>query len=66
MVEIKNSTKIGFNNLKYNFKDKNNVPIDFIGFKGPLHIFKSIHNGDMTLEDVEKEQIKLKSDLGHI
>ena len=63
--EIKNSAKIGLNNLKYTFKDRNNAPIDFIGFKGPLHIFKSIHDGDITLEDVEKDQIKLKSDLGH-
>ena len=40
--------------------------IDFIGFKGQLHTFKIIHDGDITLEDVEKDQIKLKSDLGHI
>ena len=33
----------------------------FIDFKAPLHIFKSIYNGDVTLEDIEKEQIKLKS-----
>ena len=63
---MRNSSKIGFNNLKYTFKDRNNAPIDFIGFNGPLHIFKSIHDGDITLEDVEKDQIKLKSDLGHI
>ena len=40
--------------------------MDFIVFKGPLHIFKSIYDGDITLEDVEKDKIKLKSDLGHI
>ena len=66
MAEIRNSSKIDFSNLKYTFKDRNNAPIDFIGFKDPLHVFKGIHNGDMPLEDVEKEQIKLKSDLGHI
>ena len=66
LAEIKNSTKIDFNNLKYTFKDRNNNPIDFIGFKGPLRIFKSIYNGSITLKDVEKDQIKLKSDLGHI
>ena len=27
---------------------------------------KSIHNGDETLQDEENEQIKLKSNLGHI
>ena len=31
-----------------------------------MHIFKSIYNGDKTLEDVEKEQIKLRKDLGRI
>ena len=66
IAEIRNSHKIDFNNLKYTFKDRNNAPIDFIGFKGQLHTFKIIHDGDITLEDVEKDQIKLKSDLGHI
>ena len=28
--------------------------------------FKSIHNGDIPLEEIEKEQIELKSDLGRI
>ena len=31
-----------------------------------MHIFKSVHRGDSTLEDKEKEQIKLKRDLGHV
>ena len=31
-----------------------------------MHIFKSICNGDICLERVEKEQIKLKKDLGRI
>ena len=66
LVEIKNSVKIDSNNLKYTFKDRNNAPIDFTGFKGPLYIFKSIHDRDITLEDVEKDQIKLKSGLTHI
>ena len=66
LVEIKNYPKIDFDNLKYTFKDRNNNAIAFIGFKGPLHSFKSIYNGNITLEDVEKDQIKLKSDLGHI
>ena len=57
---------IDFNNLKYYFKSPNISPVTFIDFKAPLHIFKSIYNGDVTLEDIEKEQIKLKSGLGHI
>ena len=63
LAKIKNSAKVDFNNLKYTFKDRNKNPIDF---NGPLHIFKSIYDGSITLEDVEKDQIKLKSDLGHI
>ena len=66
MAEIRNSHKIDFNNLKHTFKDKNNAPIDFIGFKGPLRTFKSIHNTDITLEVAEENQIKSKLDLGHI
>ena len=31
-----------------------------------MHIFKSIHNGDIPLEDLEKEQVELKRDLGCI
>ena len=31
-----------------------------------MHIFKSIHNSDIPLEDIEKEQIELKRDLGRI
>ena len=66
MAETRNSHKIDFKNSKYTFKDRYNAAIDFIGFKGPLHTFKSIHDEDITLEDAEKDKIKLKSDLGHI
>ena len=31
-----------------------------------MRIFKSIHNGYIPLEDIEKEQIELKRDLGCI
>ena len=31
-----------------------------------MHIFKSIHNGDTALEDIEKEQIEFKRNLGRI
>ena len=57
---------IDFNDLTYNFKDLKISSEGFIKFKGPLHIFKSIHNGDIPLEDIEKEQIELKRDLGYI
>ena len=41
LAEIRNSSEINFNNVKYTFKDRDNVPIDFIGCKGPLHILKA-------------------------
>ena len=67
LAEIrKNNQPIDFDDLTYNFKRPKHAPINVIKFKVPNHIFKSINDGDIALEDVEKEQIKLKSDLGHI
>ena len=67
LAEIQKSFgPIDFHDLTYNFKGPNLAPISFIEFKGPNHTFKSILNGDIALEDVEKEKIKLKSDLNHI
>ena len=57
---------IDLNDLTYNFKDLRIPSVGFIKFKGPLHISNSIHNGDITLEHIEKEQIEVKKDLGHI
>ena len=57
--------KIDFNHLKFTYQG-DTAPIDFIDFKGHLHIFKSIYNGDVALEYVEKDKKKLKSDLGQI
>ena len=67
MAEIRKSFEpIDFHDLTYNFKCPNLDPISFTEFKCPNHSFKSIHNGVIALEDVEKEQIKLKLDLKHI
>ena len=55
-----------FNDVTSNFKDLKIPPVSFIKSKGPLYIFKSIHNGDIPLEDIGKEQIELKRDLGRI
>ena len=68
LAEIRESTKpINFHDedLTYNFKG-NTAPIRFNDFKGPMHIFKSIYNGDRTLEDIEKKQEKLGACFGHI
>ena len=57
---------IDFNDVTYNFKDLRIPPVSFIKFKGSFHIFKSINNGDIPLEDIEKDQIEFKRDLGLI
>ena len=57
---------IDFYALTYNFKDSKIDSVDFIKFKGPLHIFKNIHNGDIPLESVQNEQKKLKEELRYI
>ena len=51
---------VDFNDVTYYFKDIKIAPISFVDFKGLMHISKSIHNGNATLEDIEKEQKKLK------
>ena len=57
---------VNFYDLIYNIKDSNIPSVSFIEFKGPNTIFKNIHNGNIPLEDVEKEQKKLKAELGRI
>ena len=57
---------VNFYDLSYNFKDSKIPSVSFIECNGPNNIFKTIHNVNIALEDVEKEQIKLKSDFGYI
>ena len=57
---------VDFYDVIYNLKDLRIPSIRFFKFKGPLDTFKSIHNDDITLKDVEKKQIELKRDLGRI
>ena len=66
LTKIRESSEpIDFNNLIYHYKG-NTAPINFIDFKGPLHIFKKIYKGDKTLEEIEKEQTEFKKYLGNI
>ena len=66
LAKIRESSEpIDFNNLIYHFKNPNIPSMSFFKFEGPIHIFKSIYNGNATLEDIQKEQIELKRDLGH-
>ena len=67
LAEITESYEpVDFNYLIYNFKELRIPSVSFSKFKGRMHIFKSIHKGCTTLEDIEKEQIELKRDLGRI
>ena len=67
LAKIRESYKhIDFNDIIYNFKDLRISSVSFIKFKDPLHIFKSIHNGEIPSEDIEKQQIELKRNFGRI
>ena len=67
MAKIRNFYEpVDFNDLRYNSKDSKIPSISFFKFKSPLRTFKSIHDADIPLEDVEKEQKALKRDLGRI
>ena len=52
----KSYESVDFFDLDYNFKDLRIPSLSFSNFKGPVHIFKSIYNGDITLEDVKKSK----------
>ena len=55
-----------YNNLACHYITPGIRPTNIIEFRGPLHIFKEIKNGDKTIQATEKEQIKLKAKLGKI
>ena len=57
---------VNLNDLTYKFKDSSIPSVKFIEYKGPNAIFKDIHDSNIILADVEKEQTKLKSELGFI
>ena len=60
LAKIRESYKpVDFNDLAYIFKNLSIPPVGFIKFKGPIHISKSIHNGDTPLESIENEQKKI-------
>ena len=66
MAKIRESSEpIDYNDLIYYYKD-NNDPKGFIDDKGPMHILKRIHDDDISLEAIEKEQIKFKRNLAQI
>ena len=66
LAKIRESNEpIDYNDLIYYYKG-NSAPKHFIEYKGTMHIFKRIHNGHISLEDIQKEQIKFKRNLTNI
>ena len=62
LAKIRKSFELfDFCDATYNFNNLRIPSVSFSKFKGPMHIFKYIYNGDIALEDIEKEQIDLKS-----
>ena len=59
LAKIKNIKPVDFNDLIYYYKGSNE-PIHFNEYKAMMNIFKNIHSGDKTLEDIEQEQNKFK------
>ena len=63
LAKIRESIKpVDFNNLVYYYKGSNEL-INFSEYKGMMNIFKSIHSGDKTLEDIEQEKNKFKKEI---
>ena len=60
------SREINYINLVYKFKNWSISPISFIAFGGPLYIYDQLKRGDKTLQQVEEEQEKFKSELNEI
>ena len=54
------SSRVDFNNLKYYFKNLNLAPIDFIGFKGPLHIFEETKSSNISIQKSDQDQKQFK------
>ena len=64
MEEIQDLSK-QIDNSAYHYRDKND-PKNFIGFKGPLSFFRSIKEGNITLEKAEEQQKGFKLELNEI
>ena len=58
------SDEIKFNNLTYYFKIQNLTPINFIAFRGQLHIYEEIKN--VSIKKVEENQKELRPKMNEI
>ena len=59
------SKLISIISLNY-FKSNASSPINFIGFKGPLHLYRNIFEGNIKLKKAEENQKQFKSQLNEI
>ena len=67
MSEIDDIAKqIDFNNLSYYFTSPNLALINFISFRGPMHIYNEINNGNISIEKIEEDQKEFESNLNEI
>ena len=48
------SKQIDFKNLVYYFKSKDITTINFLGFRGPMHVYNSIKNGNTSIEKTRR------------
>ena len=53
------SKKIDYSNLVYHFKGPTH-PVNFAIFGGPMYTYNQLKNGDISLQQVEKQQKILK------
>ena len=60
------SKQIDLNNLTYYFRDKIISPINFIGFKAPLHLYRDIRDGNIKLAKAKEDQNQFKLTLNEI
>ena len=45
--------KINLNDLTYNFEGSNTAPINFIEFRGPIHIYNEIKNSKISIKKIK-------------
>ena len=65
--EIYNISKeIDFNNLSYHFNSSNTAPINFIDFRGPIHIYNEIKNINISIEKIKEDPKQFESKLNEI
>ena len=62
---LKMSREINYSNLVYDFKGPN-PSINFAIFGGPMYTYNQLKNGEKTLQQVEEDQKKIKSELNEI